>query len=54
MKNSVESIADSFRKIKYLGITPIKQVRDLYSENFTILNTLKKKLEGGKTFLARG
>ena len=29
------------RKIKYLGINPTKEVKDLYSENYT---TLKKEI----------
>ena len=34
------------RKIKYLGINPTKEVKDLYSENYT---TLKKKLRKTQT-----
>ena len=30
------------RKIKYLGINPTKEVKDLYSENYT---TLKKEIK---------
>ena len=33
------------RKIKYLGINPTKEVKDLYSENYT---TLKKEIKEDK------
>ena len=35
--------ATATRKIKYLGINLTKEVKDLYSENYT---TLKKEIKG--------
>ena len=38
----MQKIARANRKIKYLGINLTKEVKDLYSENYT---TLKKEIK---------
>ena len=40
------SFALATRKIKYLGINLTKEVKDLYSENYTTLKNIKEDTNG--------
>ena len=42
------------RKIKYLGINLTKEVKDLYSENYTTLKKLRKTQTNGSIYHAHG
>ena len=42
------------RKIKYLGINLTKEVKDLYSENYTILKKLRKTQTNGSMYHVHG
>ena len=42
------------RKIKYLGINLIKEVKDQYSENYTTLKKLRKTQTNGSVYHAHG
>ena len=42
------------RKMKYLGINLTKEVKDLYSENYTILKKEIKKDTNGNTYRVHG
>ena len=42
------------RKIKYLGINLTKEVKDLYSENYTTLKKLRKTQTNGSMYHAHG
>ena len=42
------------RKIKYPGINLTKEVKDLYSENYTILKKLRKTQTNGSMYHAHG
>ena len=41
-------------KIKYLGINLTKEVKDLYSENYTTLKKLRKTQTNGSMYHAHG
>ena len=42
------------RKIKYLGINLTKEVKDLYSENYTMLKKLKEAQTNGNMYGVHG
>ena len=42
------------RKIKYLGIKLTKEVKDLYSENYTTLKKLKRTQTNGSIYRVHG
>lgn len=51
-KSGKQSIFSTLRKkINYLGIMSIEEVKDLYNENYRIPKKLKETLENGKAYL---
>ena len=53
-KSGKNSFDIATRKIKYLGINLTKEVKDLYSENYSILKKEIKKDTNGNTYRVHG